>query len=151
MAVLQISVFANLRVAGIAPNIILAVICIQLIEGNLLINNITSSIVAGLALDITYDTKFGISATILLLFYIIIYFIKRNYFNNFGIVPLLTTVCLFDVVYNIGNLLRMNSGVISNIGHIALSVLFSFVVTAIYILSLRTYGWRKQKDLLISR
>lgn len=151
MAVLQISVFTNLRIAGIAPNIVLVVISIQLIESDSLINNIISSIIAGLALDITYNTQMGISAIILLLFCLIIYLIKRNYLTNYGVVTLLVTVCFLDAIYNIENLLRMGSGVISNISHVALSGLYMLIVTVIYILTFRTYGWWKQKDMLINR
>lgn len=151
ITLLQIGIFSNLRIGGVAPHISLAVFSIFLIETGILFSGVVSAIVFGVSQDIVCYSKFGMSPLLFLLICFVIYLIKRSYINNFGSIILILTIGLVDIVYNVQNLLSLDIGVISRLDYIMLSALFSMIIALIYVLTFRTYGFWQKRELKINR
>ncbi len=98
-AVLQVAVFAQVRLLGVSPNIVLLVIVsVVLLRG--LGDGVLLALVAGLVLDMASGAPFGLSIACLLGAVLVASLGQANVFSAARYLPLVMTV-LSVVVYNL--------------------------------------------------
>jgi cell shape-determining protein MreD len=151
IAVAQIALFSNLRIFGISPNIVLAIFSIYLVETVQINRIIINSLVVGFMLDLFSYARLGLSSAVIIILSAIVYLIKKRYFNSFGSLALIFVVVSVDIIYNSLSLLMFKSTVSANIDHLFVSAMFATIISILYILSVRAYGYWQNRELKIKR
>ncbi len=148
---MQITFFSNLRILGISPNIALVIFSIYLVETEQIKKIMINGLVAGVMLDLFSNARLGFSSVVIIILSIIVYLIKKRYFNSFGSLALIFVVASVDIIYNSLSLLMFKSTILANFDHLLVSAIFATVVSILYILSVRAYGYWQNRELKIKR